>query len=392
MHLIRQVLLYIGLALISFTIAASSTPCNNSPSLCDRAYNNVTHLGAHDSPFLRPSLFGDQYYNSTTQLSAGVRLLTGQIYTTNATAGLHLCHTSCDYLDAGRLSTWLSSIKLWLDANPTDVVTILLVNGNGASTASIAAEYAAADIASYTYSPSTTSNSGTWPTLQTLISSNTRLVTFVASLVDSDTSAPYLIDEFDYIFENPYNVTSLSSFSCQPERPSSVLNNYPAAESASLMPLMNHFAYTSLLPSVQIPDEDDIYQTNAPTGSSNCTTGCLGTTAQQCAGVYGRAPSFVLVDFFNVGPSIDTVDTLNGVSDAVGRLSLSTVAAVPGGARTSSAGSATASATTSGASSATSAGTGASASTTRTSGAVAPHIQWVGVVLGVFGVSLALLP
>lgn len=31
----------------------SSMACNNSPILCDVAYNNITHLGAHDSPFVR---------------------------------------------------------------------------------------------------------------------------------------------------------------------------------------------------------------------------------------------------------------------------------------------------------------------------------------------------
>jgi len=291
-------------------------------------------LGAHDSPFLRPSLAGDQYYNSTTQLSAGVRLLTGQIYTTNATSGLHLCHTTCELLDAGRLSTWLSDIKNWLDENPNDVVTILLVNGNAVSTSSIAAEYAAADITSYTFTPTGTSGSNIWPTLQTLISSNTRLITFIASLVDSDASAPYLLNQYDHVFENPYNYTSLDSFSCQPSRPSNVLNNYPAAQAAGLMPLMNHFVYTDLLPTVQIPDDADIYQTNAPIGSVNCTTGCLGTTAEGCASFYERAPSYVVVDFFNVGPAIDTVDQLNGVTDAFGRLSLSGVAAVPGSGST----------------------------------------------------------
>lgn len=325
--------------------ATASTPCNNSPSLCSRAYNNVTYLGAHDSPFLRPSLAGDQYYNSTAQLSAGVRLLTAQIYTTNATAGLQLCHTECDLLDAGRLSTWLAGIKTWLDANPNDVVTILLVNGNGASTASIAAEYADANIRGYTYTPdfslTTPGMTQTWPTLQSMISMNTRLVTFVASLVDDYTAAPYLMNEFDHVFENNYNYTAPNTFSCQPQRPSSVANNYPAAQSAGLMPLMNHFVYTSLLPGVDVPDEADIYQTNAPSGSANCTgSGCLGTTAQQCAGQYGRAPSFVLVDFFNVGPAIQTVDVLNGVTDPVGRTSLSTVAAVPAGGNGSSSSSA----------------------------------------------------
>lgn len=52
----------------------SSTPlsaCNNSPDLCRRSYSSVTHLGAHDSPFLRDastgySESGNQYVWETT--------------------------------------------------------------------------------------------------------------------------------------------------------------------------------------------------------------------------------------------------------------------------------------------------------------------------------------
>lgn len=33
-------------------------PCNNSPDLCRRSYSSITHLGAHDSPFLRDASTG----------------------------------------------------------------------------------------------------------------------------------------------------------------------------------------------------------------------------------------------------------------------------------------------------------------------------------------------
>jgi hypothetical protein len=43
-----------------------STACNNSPDLCNKSYGEITHLGAHDSPFVRDastsnSVAGDQY-------------------------------------------------------------------------------------------------------------------------------------------------------------------------------------------------------------------------------------------------------------------------------------------------------------------------------------------
>lgn len=86
--------------------------CNNFPSLCSRPYDTVTYLGAHDSPFLRDvstsfSSFGNQFFSTTTQLDAGIRLLSAQVHVdqnddTNKRE-LHVYHTSCALFDAGPL-------------------------------------------------------------------------------------------------------------------------------------------------------------------------------------------------------------------------------------------------------------------------------------------------
>lgn len=58
------------LALLPLVLAnplnVRTTACNNSPDLCDKTYGEITHLGAHDSPFVRDSstdesIAGDQY-------------------------------------------------------------------------------------------------------------------------------------------------------------------------------------------------------------------------------------------------------------------------------------------------------------------------------------------
>jgi hypothetical protein len=362
-------------ALLPLALAAS-TPCNNSPSLCNRSYSNVTQLGAHDSAFVRDastgySISGDQYYSSTAQLSSGVRMLTAQVHA-NATDGLHLCHTNCSLLDVGRFSDWLSGIKTWLDDNPTDVVTILIVN-DGYSTATIAAEYERAGITSYTYTPATPTQPFEWPTLQSMITANTRLVSFVDAPVDSGAAAPYLLAEFDHMFENSYNNLAPTDFSCTPTRPTSIAGNAAAAAQASLFPLMNHVLYTNLadsgpLAGIHISNPGASPMTNAPLGSANCTMegGCLGLIAQECASQYGRAPVFVVCDWVNVGPAIEAVDQLNGVTDAVGRTALSSAAAVVSSSASASA-SATSSVATSSGASATSGTGGAAASTTQAS-------------------------
>lgn len=140
---------------------------------------------------------------------------------------------------------------------------------------------------------------------------------FVASL-SSNTGAPYLMDEFSYIWENPYDVTSPSNFSCNPDRPSSVKNDISAAVTSNRLPLMNHFLYSTTILDIQYPNSSYVATTNAPSGG----TGNLGDAATKCKQAYGRQPAFILVDFFDKGPAIDTVDKLNGVSSPVGRKDL----------------------------------------------------------------------
>ncbi|KAL0931901.1 PLC-like phosphodiesterase protein [Colletotrichum truncatum] len=306
--------------------SSNTTACNNSPSLCSRKYNNITHMGAHDSAFLRDastknSIAGNQYYNATVALNSGLRLLQAQVHAVNGTNGgttLQLCHTTCSLLDAGTLENWLSAIKAWMDVHTNDVVTILLVNSDNLSASSFGTVFESSGISTYGYKPSSSSATSSWPTLQEMISANTRLVTFVASIT-ADANHPYLLPEFSYVFETHYEVTSASGFNCTIDRPSTYASA-SAAVSANMLPLMNHFQYQTLATDVFIPDVSDIDVTNSP---STSTAGNLGLHAKTCSSQWGKKPTFVLVDFFDKGPAIDTADSLNGLSssDITGRSS-----------------------------------------------------------------------
>jgi hypothetical protein len=299
-----------------------TAPCNNSPQLCDRSYGNITHLGAHDSPFVSNAsnsyaIAGNQFYTSPVQLDGGVRLLTGQIQV-NAAAPteLRLCHTACALYDGGTLVDWLSSIKSWLDQNPNDVVSLLFVNGAGASSAAVDSTFKASGISKYAFAPSFTSppDPSSWPTLSSLISANTRLITFIDSLPSGDTGVPHILSEFTYVFENPYNVTSPGGFSCDPQRPPSLASASQALASNMLF-LQNHFLdYALGTTGITVPNVTYSNTTNSPDAS---LVGSLASAASQCAGVYGRAPNFLLVDWFNNGPALATVDALNGVTATV---------------------------------------------------------------------------
>lgn len=243
-------------------------------------------------------------------------------------------------MDAGLLKTWLTEIKGWLDENPNEgtppsaliastnkaniafsqVVTILLVNSDSATAADLGGIYEDANITSYAYEPtSLTSAPSTWPTLQEMISNGTRLVNFVADITTS-TSYPYLMSEWDFVWETSYDNTDAANFTCTPNRPSTYADNLSSALSSNSLPLMNHFLYSEIV-DVEYPNASYVATTNAASGG----TGNLGDTATRCKKDYnGRQPTFILVDFFNRGPAIDTVDNLNNVTDAVGRTTVST--------------------------------------------------------------------
>ncbi|KAI1828375.1 PLC-like phosphodiesterase [Xylaria intraflava] len=292
---------------------ASTVACNNFPALCNRSYANITHMGAHDSSFLRDastqnSVAGNQFFNATAALDAGLRLLQVQVHKLNNT--IEMCHTSCDLLDAGPLETWLGDIKSWMDSNPNEVVTLLIVNSDGQDVSEFGAVFKSSGIAEYGFTPS----GNGWPTLQSMINAKTRLVTFIASITPSS-AFPYLLTEFDFVFETAFGVTSPNDFNCTLNRPSTQ-SSASAALSAGLLPLINHFLDTGLGSSITFPNVDAIGTTNSP---STNTLGALGQQIQTCNTQWGHLPTFVLVDFWNEGPSISAADAINGVSNPVGR-------------------------------------------------------------------------
>lgn len=296
----------------------STVACNNSVDLCSRKYNNVTHMGAHDSAFLRDastdnSAAGNQYYNATVALSSGIRLLSAQVHNENGT--LRLCHTTCELLDAGTLEAWLGKIKYWMDNNPNEVVTLILVNSDDEDVSVFGEAFTSSNISTYGYTPATSSATTDWPTLQTMIDDGERLVTFIAA-INASTTYPYLLNEWDYVFETAYEITAFTNFNCSLDRPTS-LSDADTAISSGYLPLMNHFLYKSITSTAMLPNVDAIATTN----SDNTTMpGALAFEAYQCNSEWGTAPVFALVDFYSVGPAVDTADMLNGIT-ATGRTS-----------------------------------------------------------------------
>ncbi|KAG8906086.1 hypothetical protein FRB99_007610 [Tulasnella sp. 403] len=279
------------LALSYPSVSQAATVCNGYAELCSKAFNDVTVVGAHNSyTASNTNLAANQDYGVTQQLTDGVRLLQNQVHLQNGQ--LRLCHTSCLLYDGGLLSDYLTKVKTWMDANPTEVVTILLVNIDNQPATSIAQAYVTAGLDKMSYSPpSATLANDAWPTYGTLIDSGTRLVNFMDNTANF-ASVPYIIDEFSNLWESHFDIQDASGFNCTIDR--------FTGKTDGQMYLINHYLYTtsSLFGgSTPVPNKAALNVTNAVSGP-----GSLGEEAgTTCIALHGRAPTFLLVDFYEYG-------------------------------------------------------------------------------------------
>ncbi|KAJ1562962.1 hypothetical protein HK405_005197 [Cladochytrium tenue] len=276
---------------------ASTGACNGRVEYCSRIYSNVTQVAAHDSAFVGILPTENQFVSVTKQLDLGVRFLQAQTHL-DSSGVLSMCHTSCIELNAGTLKAYLTTIKTWLDANTNEVLTLLLVNGDFLSPTVFATAFEAAGLNSYAYAPSGTLALSEWPTLQALINAGKRLVVFLD--YDANTSeVAYLLPEFTYFFETPYDVTSTSAFAaCAIDRPS-------GASASGRMYIVNHFLDVDIL-SILIPDSIAASTTNSESS--------ILAQAQVCEGLYGRAPKAVLLDYISQGKPFAAELAMNHLS------------------------------------------------------------------------------
>lgn len=189
MRFLLPLLLSLGLALAQQTPAL----CNGHAEFCGRRYSNLTFVGSHDSAFVGTGVADNQETDVAAQLAQGVRFLQAQTHFDNNT--IKLCHTLCALEDAGPLETYLGGLKTFLDANPREVVTLLLTNQDGQSGAAFDAVFRAAGIQGYGFVPGSNLTLDQWPTLGQMIDIGQRLVVFMD--FPAGAPVPYILNEFD---------------------------------------------------------------------------------------------------------------------------------------------------------------------------------------------------
>ncbi|KAF7354069.1 Transcription factor IIIB 60 kDa subunit [Mycena venus] len=296
--------------LAATTSTKRATICNGHAQFCSRLYSNVTYVGAHDSFAFSSdplALARAQEVNITAQLQLGVRLLQAQAHM-NSDNVLHFCHTSCLLFDGGSVLSYLQTVKTFLDENPNEVLTLLFTNPEGLSPATVWKPiFDAAGISNLTYiPPSLPVKQSDWPTLGSMIDAGTRVVVFLDSQADGPEPVNFILPEFSMVWENPFSVTN-ASFPCSVNR-----IHGPLATEDHIY-LINHVLDKDIIPigsGVLIPDPFDASTTNGVTSILADANGCVPLGGN-------RAPSFVLLDFVNIGEGFKAADMLNGIASSI---------------------------------------------------------------------------
>lgn len=288
-----------------------TTGCNGHPEFCNRSYSNITQIATHDSAFVGIMPTDNQNVGLTRQLDAGIRFLQAQTHRSLIHDQVKVCHTSCLIKDGGSLQDYLHTLKGWLDGHANEVVTLLLTNGDFLNVAAFDAAFSASGIVSYTYIPTAQhdpADKHTWPTLGAMLSRNARLVVFVDYGAGSQAAPPYLLNEFTYFWETPYDTTDPAAFGrCEIDRPFGLAAFQPEVV-ARRMFILNHFLDSEVL-GMALPDRRDAATTNDVAGSSG-----IAAQARLCAERHGGVlPKAVLVDYFDEGGGFGWQDGVNGV-------------------------------------------------------------------------------
>ena len=249
--------------------------CNGTLELCDKRYNEVAYLTTHNAFNSKQDsfLFPNQKSNIAEQLNNGVRGLMIDVYDDN---GSTVVYHAYKFLGSQPLSVYLNDIKYFLENNPNEIITIILES----YTSSNAIEYEISKVGLLDYLHIQDVNS-LWPTIQSMINSNKRLVIF-SDKNDASEKQSWYHYLWDFAVENKYGEINCEFNRGSPEN--------------SLF-IFNHFI-TSLT-----GNKDNANKVNSFKYLMNHITNCKD--------LKNKFPNFITVDFYEIGESIDVVSKLN---------------------------------------------------------------------------------
>jgi hypothetical protein len=318
-------------AIAGGAVAGDGEVCNGHAELCDKTFDQVSYAATHNSMSVagKPGWFlGEQGLDIVPSLDSGVRALLVDVWYGNDAGGgkvrtaarsyedalaiandelgpdvvdsalrvfnaiapgeaqgpeaLYMCHGLCE-TGATSFDDTLADVRAWLATNPDEVMSIFVEDHVDA--ADVAKSVLDAHLEDYLY---TMVDGEPFPTLGDMIRSGKRLVVMLES-GDGRPDYPWLVNGFDFVQETPYTFPTVESFSCEPNR---------GRPDAPLLQI-NHWlsGFSNLV--------SDATQVNA--------ADVLGARVDRCRDERGLQPTFVAVNYADIGDLMSVVDRLNGV-------------------------------------------------------------------------------
>ena len=221
-----------------------------------------------------------------------------------------------------------------MDAHPAEVVTLLLGNGDRTDIARYGEAFRSSGLDKMAYIPAVHPLAfDAWPTLGEMIDAGRRLVVFMDYGADIK-KVDFILDEFAYYFETPFNTLDPTFNQCSIDRPRD-------GKAEGRMYIVNHFLDKKLMEGgvpedveeqgkglvedvvsglfgrkrrglgdeILVPFREKAEETNAKGGGE----GSIGTQVEKCEGLYGRRPGVVLLDFVDEGEGVEAQRGLNGL-------------------------------------------------------------------------------
>jgi hypothetical protein len=292
---------------------ASALRCLGSGQMCSMRYDQVAYLTTHNGMATTAARFLGPLQDSDiiSQLDEGARAIQIDTYrwespdeVTERLAlsdfppdlkaelprlinmvnppkpGLWLCHALCR-AGATPLVPTLERLRTWLDANPGEIVSLIIQDEISPEQTEQA--FAAAGLTRLIFTPSADPQAE-WPTLGQMVRSDRRLVVFAEQ---ADGPAPWYRNFYRYGMETPFSASAPEDLSCEPLRGGVgkrlfLLNNFITISGGSRLDAATVNARRFLLDRVR-----------------------------RCEAQRGHPVNFVAVDYATIGDALGAVDALN---------------------------------------------------------------------------------
>lgn len=284
----RFLILFITLILINNACKKEQTNGTNLTDnlLLSKRYDSVCFLMTHNSMNCIDKGYAipNQTYSVTKQLENGVRGLMLDTY--DGTDGIALTYHAVELLGKQNLVDVLQEVKNFLEINQQEVVTIIFQNEGSNMQLEQAIDSIGLDQITYLHIAGTA-----WPTLQTMVNNNQRLILFVEK--NKLPRATYLMNAFSIIFDTKYDYKSVADFDTDVNR---------GSRGSKELYLVNHW----LSNIIGLPDKNLAPQANA--------RAVISKRVQDCSTDNHHFINFLGVDFVEIGDAKAVVDSINAAN------------------------------------------------------------------------------